>query len=56
MQNAPRELSAILLTFIKQLFVVKTFVLSILVGVLHRFYCNILAPILYLSIIIISFL
>ena len=31
--------SAILLTFIKQPFVIKIFILSILSGLLHRFYC-----------------
>ena len=39
LQNAPREHSAILSTFIKLPFVVKTFVLSILSGLLDRFYC-----------------
>ena len=36
----PVEHSAILLTFIKLPFVIKIFVLSILVAVLHRFYCT----------------
>ena len=35
------EHSAILLTFIKLPFSIKIFVLSILVAVLHRFYCNV---------------
>ena len=39
LQNAPREHSAILSTFIKLPFVVKTFVLSILAAVLDRFNC-----------------
>ena len=35
-----REHSAILLTFIKLPFVIKIFVLSILVIILHKFYCS----------------
>ena len=40
LQNAPREHSAILSTFIKLPFVVKTFVLSFFEWSFYRFYCK----------------